>query len=618
MDLMVDGPTCEEGAFEELIQDAPKNASARAAQEAKWAGDYDGRQHWSLREAYRLFRDRLQVAQEDFYRMQALLDGHYSSRSPLRAWDFSILERVADFAFAQSQAMQFLASARHALPERHASITFVARKRPLLSFEVEAGDWDCVDVDAAASQIVCHDGRLHRTGRRLEMTHKRFALDRVYGSACSDEAFYIEAVRPLVQCALAGTEATVICYGQTGTGKTHTFNACWQRVGSDLVGHAMNVTFFEIHGKKCYDLLQQRKEVVLRADASERVHVRGALTLSLTPSSASDLANVLEDALRLRKAEATERNPVSSRSHAVCILDIDGLGTVRFVDLAGSERNYETHYMTAQQHRDFAEINTSLMALKDCFRAHAQLIQQRPARPPYRASRLTQVLRSCFTDPHHKTAILAMVSPTATDLLHSTNSLLQVTQMSASLSALRLECTVDLPLLTFMAAAPVWEWTTEDVDMWIKTVDNGRFKYLVLPPKVTGAALLRLSSQGLADLFSTSLRAARGIGEGEAWNTSAGSAVGSHVGRLLFEAVRKEAMRWPAGPTMIQDAQLLEAQERRTLEEGHDLPPDAERHCEFFFWGDVAPGAPRETAGERFGVDAAEAAAPSSPPPVRD
>ena len=26
-------------------------AQARAEQEAKWAGDYDGRQHWSLREA---------------------------------------------------------------------------------------------------------------------------------------------------------------------------------------------------------------------------------------------------------------------------------------------------------------------------------------------------------------------------------------------------------------------------------------------------------------------------------------------------------------------------------------------------------------------------------------
>jgi hypothetical protein len=40
---------------------------------------------------------------------------------------------------------------------------------------------------------------------------------------------------------------------------------------------------------------------------------------------------------------------------------------------AGSERNYETMTMSAQQHRESAEINTSLMALKDCFRAcHAQ------------------------------------------------------------------------------------------------------------------------------------------------------------------------------------------------------------------------------------------------------
>merc|ERR1712110_1309918 len=116
--------------------------------------------------------------------------------------------------------------------------------------------------------------------------------------------------------------------------------------------------FFEIHGKKCYDLLQQRKEVALRADSDERVHVRGAVTLPIVPSCAMDLAEILEEALHLRKAEATERNPVSSRSHAVCVLDIEGHGTVRFVDLAGSERNYETHHMSARQHRDFADINT--------------------------------------------------------------------------------------------------------------------------------------------------------------------------------------------------------------------------------------------------------------------
>ena len=58
--------------------------------------------------------------------------------------------------------------------------------------------------------------------------------------------------------------------------------------------------------------------------------------------------------------------PKAVSAQAVCVLALDGgKTTLRFVDLAGSERNYETRSMTAQQHRDFAEINKSLMALKD-------------------------------------------------------------------------------------------------------------------------------------------------------------------------------------------------------------------------------------------------------------
>jgi hypothetical protein len=111
---------------------------------------------------------------------------------------------------------------------------------------------------------------------------------------------------------------------------------------------------------------------------------------------------LLESALQLRSIEVTERNPISSRSHAVCCIrflqddDDDGNkgnskentsdngqeritsdvnetfvpgGQITLVDLAGSERNYETIKMTAAQHRESAEINFALMALKDCFRA---------------------------------------------------------------------------------------------------------------------------------------------------------------------------------------------------------------------------------------------------------
>ena len=70
--------------------------------------------------------------------------------------------------------------------------------------------------------------------------------------------------------------STVICYGQTGTGKTYTMVGMLERVARDLEGLSVEVVFFEIHGKKCYDLLSHRKEVHLRADASDAVHVRGA------------------------------------------------------------------------------------------------------------------------------------------------------------------------------------------------------------------------------------------------------------------------------------------------------------------------------------------------------
>jgi hypothetical protein len=41
-------------------------------------------------------------------------------------------------------------------------------------------------------------------------------------------------------------------------------------------GARVHVNFFEIHGKKAYDLLRSRSEVHLRSDADGEVHVRGA------------------------------------------------------------------------------------------------------------------------------------------------------------------------------------------------------------------------------------------------------------------------------------------------------------------------------------------------------
>ena len=109
-------------------------------------------------------------------------------------------------------------------------------------------------------------------------------------------------------------------------------------------------------------------------------------------------------------------------------------------------RRYETVRMTAADHRESAAINTSLMALKDCFRAYhytatgvasspeeskgikAAAAKATPARTrsekssasfkrslhdplakaPYRACALTRVLRECFEEGTGQSSIAVM------------------------------------------------------------------------------------------------------------------------------------------------------------------------------------------------------------------
>jgi len=310
------------------------------------------------------------------------------------------------------------------------------------------------------------------------------------------------------------------------------------------------VQFFEVRGQKLYDLLNQHTEVHLRADADGHFHLRGAARTPVGASHGGEAAMqaTLGSALELRASEATERNPLSSRSHAILVVWLQGGGMLRFVDLAGSERNYETEKMTAAQHRESAEINSSLMALKDCFRAHAALNRGEKARPPYRASRLTSCLRDCFEDPDHRFTLIATVSPASSDVIHTHNSLFHAVMMAQALETVKTEVSVDLALHTGQVASrkvAIAEWTAEEVAEWAATVERGRFAQLVLPPGIDGSGLLALSAQGLASMFERDLREARGHGEGTSWNVTGyerGQGSGVVLGRALFAAVRREAL----------------------------------------------------------------------------
>lgn len=79
-----------------------------------------------------------------------------------------------------------------------------------------------------------------------------------------------------------------------------------------------------------------------------------------------------------------------------------------FIDLAGSERGADVIDTGKKTKQDGAEINKSLLALKECIRALDRAGKNNHL--PFRGSKLTQVLKDSFLG-NSKTTMIANVSP---------------------------------------------------------------------------------------------------------------------------------------------------------------------------------------------------------------
>jgi hypothetical protein len=95
------------------------------------------------------------------------------------------------------------------------------------------------------------------------------------------------------------------------------------------------------------------------------------------------------------------------------------VGRLSFIDLAGSERGADTFDNDRQTRLEGAEINKSLLALKECIRA----LDGDARHVPFRGSKLTEVLRDSFIGEQARTVMIANISPSSSSVEHTLNTL---------------------------------------------------------------------------------------------------------------------------------------------------------------------------------------------------
>ncbi|NWU41807.1 KIF9 protein, partial [Hylia prasina] len=249
-----------------------------------------------------------------------------------------------------------------------------------------------------------------------------FKLDGLLHNA-SQEMVYETVAKDLVSKALQGYNGTIMCYGQTGAGKTYTMTgAASEYKNRGIIPRAIQqvfksaaeflnilvtvrISYLEIYNEALFDLLAPAlgrgcKDTQLAVmDGPQGVYVKG---LSIHPVSHEEEAlHLLFEAGETNRVIAEHSlNKNSSRSHCIFTMYIECRSRdytnhkclkskITLIDLAGSERLSKTG-SEGQVRVEASYINKSLSFLEQLVIA---LADPKREHIPFRQSKLTHVLK---------------------------------------------------------------------------------------------------------------------------------------------------------------------------------------------------------------------------------
>ena len=272
-------------------------------------------------------------------------------------------------------------------PAREESLQVFCRLRPLARGE-QGGVVDVMDPHTIRSAPPAATQRHASHHVRREARDYTFA--RVFDAAATQNEVYERTTAPLVDGLFGGRSALLFTYGVTNAGKSYTMMGSPEdndtagllpRSLGAILARAedqrceVRLSFLEIYNEHVYDLMaptgRWAKRRALRVkDVTTRIEVANLTSTRVT--SAAHGLELCRAAQSQRKTSKTGLNQTSSRSHAICSLEVRnaaGASTqLMLVDLAGSERGDRTGAAVGgARQKEANHINQSILAVDELF-----------------------------------------------------------------------------------------------------------------------------------------------------------------------------------------------------------------------------------------------------------
>ncbi|XP_069067041.1 kinesin-like protein KIF9 isoform X6 [Pleurodeles waltl] len=336
---------------------------------------------------------------------------------------------------------------------KNSNISVFVRVRPTPEFAQEI-----IKVGTDNKTIDIH---LRRDHKNDVVNNKRqdwsFKLDGFLHNA-SQEDVYEAVAKSVVSKALDGYNGTIMCYGQTGAGKTFTMTGATenykhrgiiprtlQQVFREIENRpdqavTVRISYLEIYNENLFDLLSTMPEVDINqdtqlaiADDSRGVFVKG-LSTHLTRHE-EDALNLLFEGETNRIIASHMLNKNSSRSHCIFTIYLEShsrtlsnakytISKINLVDLAGSERLGKTG-SEGQILKEATYINKSLSFLEQTIIALADRSRDHI---PFRQSKLTHALKDSLGG-NCQTVLVANIYGEATQIEETLSTLRFATRM---------------------------------------------------------------------------------------------------------------------------------------------------------------------------------------------